>query len=92
MADIKAPLTAAMKTRAKAAIDQHFAERDEPGEPDYTGWTPRKLRALILSLDDSDEVRADMREEGWFESSDPATETLDDSGFRASSTKVVKVA
>lgn len=60
MADIKTPFTAAMKARAKAAIDA------TEGEPDYSSRTPRELRHMILRQDDSDDVRAAMRKEGWF--------------------------
>jgi hypothetical protein len=61
MADI-ANMTSAMKTRAKAAIDAL-----EGGADSYTSRTPRQLRALILSQDDSNSVRAAMASEGWFE-------------------------
>ena len=60
MADI-ASMTTAMKVRAKAAIDA--IEEDSHS---YTTRTPRDLRALILSQDDSDAVRAAMVSEGWF--------------------------
>ena len=62
MADIVTPMSTAMKTRAKAAIDAL-----EGGADNYTSRTPRQLRALILSQDDSDPVRAAMASEGWFE-------------------------
>ena len=62
MAEIASPLSTAMKTRAKAAIDAI-----EEGTHNYTSRTPRQLRALILSQDDSDPVRAAMASEGWFE-------------------------
>ena len=61
MADI-ASMTSAMKTRAKAAIDALPLGADS-----YTSRTPRQLRALILSQDDSNSVRAAMASEGWFE-------------------------
>lgn len=63
MAEIRTPLTVAMKTRAKAAIDN---DTDE-GSPDYTSRTPRQLRALILSQGRSPSIRAAMTTEGWFE-------------------------
>ena len=61
MADI-ASMTSAMKTRAKAAIDALPLGADS-----YTSRTPRQLRALILSQNDSNSVRAAMASEGWFE-------------------------
>jgi hypothetical protein len=61
MAEIASPLSSAMKTRAKAAIDAIDEESHN-----YTSRTPRLLRALILSQDDSDPVRAAMASEGWF--------------------------
>ena len=61
MADI-ASMTSAMKTRAKAANDALPLGADS-----YTSRTPRQLRALILSQDDSNSVRAAMASEGWFE-------------------------
>jgi len=61
MAGITNPLSSAMKTRAKAAVDAIGN-----GSPDYASRTPRQLRALILSQDDSDAVRAAMKTEGWF--------------------------
>ena len=60
MADI-ASMTTAMKTRAKAAIDAL-----EGGADSYTARTPRQLRALILSQNDSNSVRTAMTSEGWF--------------------------
>jgi hypothetical protein len=62
MADIVTPMTTAMKTRAKAAIDALDEENHN-----YTSRTPRQLRALILKQDDSNPVRAAMTTEGWFE-------------------------
>jgi hypothetical protein len=62
MADIVTPMSTAMKTRAKAAIDALPLGADS-----YTSRTPRQLRALILSQNDSDPVRAAMTTEGWFE-------------------------
>ena len=67
MADIRTPMTTAMKVRAKAAIDAL-----EEGHS-YTTRTPRQLRALILHQDDSDVVRAAMASEGWFEATSSAT-------------------
>ena len=61
MAEIASPLSSAMKTRAKAAIDALPLGADS-----YTSRTPRQLRALILSQDDSHSVRAAMATEGWF--------------------------
>jgi len=61
MADIRTPMTTAMKVRAKAAIDAL-----EGGADSYTTRTPRQLRALILSQDDSNSVRTAMTSEGWF--------------------------
>jgi hypothetical protein len=73
MADIRNPLTSAMKTRARAAIDADATARGISA--DYDGWTPRQLRALILSQNDSDSVRSAMKSEGWFTA---ATATSDD--------------
>jgi hypothetical protein len=64
MADIRNPLSSAMKTRARVAIDADATARGITA--DYDGWTPRQLRALILSQNDSDSVRSAMRSEGWF--------------------------
>ena len=61
MAEITSPLSTAMKARAKAAINALSSGADS-----YTKRTPRALRALILSQDDSDPVRAAMAVEGWF--------------------------
>ena len=78
--DIQNPMTTAMKTRAKAAIDA--IEEDAHS---YTWRTPRQLRALILSQDDSDAVRAAMITEGWF------TAPLDSVAFHPASNTAVDV-
>ena len=70
MADITSPLSTAMKTRAKAAIDALPL-----GADNYTSRTPVQMRALILSQDDSDPVRVAMRTEGWFVSTGSDTYT-----------------
>jgi len=68
MAEIRSPLTSAMKTRAKAAIDAV----DEASH-NYASRTPRQLRALILFQGDSNSVRAAMATEGWFENATSPT-------------------
>ena len=60
MAEIRSPLTDAMKTRAQNALQ-------ELGYDVERLYTPRKLRAFILHVDDSDLIRAAMTSEGWFE-------------------------
>jgi hypothetical protein len=62
MAEIKSPLTAAMKTRASDAIAALEVDSTK-------AYSPRKMRAFILRVDDSDGVRAAMKTEGWFEPS-----------------------
>ena len=66
--DIQNPMSSAMKTRAKAAIDAIDEESHN-----YTSRTPRQLRALILSQNDSNSVRAAMASEGWFEATSSDT-------------------
>jgi hypothetical protein len=61
MAEITSPLSTAMKTRAKAAVDAI-----DDGTPNYASRTPRQLRALILSQARSPSVRTAMIAEGWF--------------------------
>ena len=76
MAEIASPLSTAMKTRAKAAIDAL-----EGGADNYTSRTPRQLRALILSQDDSNSVRAAMASEGWFVAT--SSDTFSDASMTA---------
>jgi hypothetical protein len=85
MADIRTPMTTAMKVRAKAAIDAL-----EGGADSYTERTPRQLRALILRQDDSDSVRTAMVTEGWFIAS-TATDSDGHSTFVAASSQAVDV-
>ena len=68
MAEITSPLSTAMKTRAKAAVDAIDA-----GTPSYTSRTPRQLRALILSQARTPSVRTAMIAEGWFTAASSAT-------------------
>ena len=74
MAEIKSPMTAAMKRRAKAAIDVASEARLLPDgtvyeavTPDYDAYTPRELRAIILRQARDPVTRAAMTMEGWFQ-------------------------
>jgi len=69
MAEIKTPLTTAMKARAKKAVEE-LAGEDSEGKSlvnKSKQYTPRELRALILKADGTDATRTAMEKEGWFE-------------------------
>ena len=75
MAEIKTPLTPAMKRRARAAIEA-IAGVDEDGNglAEFSKeYTPRELRAIILHTDRSPAARAAMKREGWFEATTSPT-------------------
>ena len=76
MAEIRDPMTGAMKRRAKAAIDAAWEPPsrsdgtiDEDARPDYGAYTPRELRAIILRQARDLRTRTALTAEGWFEPS-----------------------
>tara|TARA_Y100000310_G_scaffold180088_1_gene180000 strand:+ start:1161 stop:1472 length:312 start_codon:yes stop_codon:yes gene_type:complete len=95
VAEIKTPLTAAMKRRAAEALvsvsqwditlDEEGAEVSAETRADFLRrYTPREMRAIILQTGGSEAFRAELKSEGWFE-------TPDGPEFRASSNTPLKL-